>query len=318
MFPTPSITRPMPQVRLRRDTALRVAGLLYAASAFAGTFAFFTTFIVFLGNLPKASSPWLVPSADVGSGMAWPLAVAWNALLITIFCLQHSLVARAGVKRAIAAVMPEPLERATYVHAANIAGILVILLWQPVPVVLWDIDNDILKTVLWIAFGIGWLLLFVAALSIDLLELLGIRQAWAWFSRRQPAPLVLKTNWLYRYIEHPMYVGVVLGFWMTPLMTVGHAALAAQLTLYIAIAMSFERRDLRGRFGAPYDLWRESQVPTPPLPEFARAIAWELGRRYRPLANEPLTQEMRSLLARLPSNASKADASVGIAVARGQ
>ncbi len=207
--------------------------------------------------------------------MAWPVALALNALLITIFCLQHSLMARAGVKRAIAAVMPEPLERATYVHAANVSGFLVILLWQPVPVVLWDIDSDFLKAVLWIAFGLGWLLLFVAALSIDLLELLGLRQAWAWFNRHQPAQLALKTNWLYRYIEHPMYVGVLLGFWMTPYMTVAHAALAAQLTLYIAIAMSFERRDLRTRFGADYDRWRESQG-APPLPEFVRAIAAEL------------------------------------------
>lgn len=289
----------MPHRASLQDTALRVAGLVYAASAFLGTFAFFTAFIVFLGNLPKASEPWIVPSADVGGGMAWPLALAWNALLITIFCLQHSLMARTGVKRAIAAVMPEPLERATYVHAANIAGFLVILLWQPVPAVLWDIDNNILESVLWIAFGIGWVLLFVAALSIDLLELLGMRQAWEWFNRRQPTPLKLKTNWLYRYIEHPMYVGVVLGFWMTPFMTVGHAALATQLTLYIAIAMSFERRDLRTRFGADYDVWRESHG-SPPLPEFVRAIAGELRRRYRPLANELLTREMRSLLARLP------------------
>jgi protein-S-isoprenylcysteine O-methyltransferase Ste14 len=268
-------------------------------AAFVGTFAFFAAFIAFLGNFPKASNPWLAPSADVGVGTAWPIALAWNALLITIFCLQHSLMARTGVKRAIAAVMPQALERATYVHAANITGFLIILLWQPIPAVLWDIDNDTLKAVLWTAFGIGWLLLLVAALSIDLLELLGMRQAWAWFNLRQPAPLVLKKNWLYRYVEHPMYVGVVLGFWMTPFMTVGHAALAAQLTLYIGIAMSFERRDLRTRFGKDYDLWRESQGAAE-LPEFVRAIAAELGRRYAPLAREPLTHKMKTLLARLP------------------
>lgn len=297
MFLTPSTSRPINEKGPFKNTALRVAGLVYAALAFLGTFAFFTAFIVFLGNLPKASEPWLVPSADVGGGMAWPLALAWNALLITIFCLQHSLMARTGVKRVIAAIIPEALERATYIHAANIAGFLIILLWQPVPLVLWDIDHGILETMLWVAFGSGWLLLFVAALSIDLLELLGMRQTWAWFNRRQPTPLKLKTNWLYRYIEHPMYVGVVLGFWMTPYMTVGHAALAALLTLYIAVAMGFERHDLRTRFGADYDVWRESHGS--PLPEFARAIAGELRRRYRPVADSPLTSEMRSLLARL-------------------
>lgn len=289
MFLTPSGNRSAPQKYTLSHTTPRVAGLLYAGSAFAGTFAFFAAFIIFLGNLPKASNPWLTPSADVGGGMAWPVALALNALLITIFCLQHSLMARAGAKRAIAAVMPEPLERATYVHAANVAGFLVILLWQPVTVVLWDIDSDFLKAVLWIAFGLGWLLLFVAALSIDLLELLGLRQAWAWFNRHQPAQLALKTNWLYRYIERPMYVGVLLGFWMTPYMTVAHAALAAQLTLYIAIAMSFERRDLRTRFGADYDRWRESHSARC-IERWASSWSLSIGRANPRLCCGPSTK----------------------------
>jgi methanethiol S-methyltransferase len=280
------------------NVTVRIAGLLYAIAAFVGTFAFFAAFIAFLGNLPKASNPWLTPSVDVGSGWPWPLALAWNALLVTIFCLQHSLMARTGFKRAVAAVIPVPLERATYVHAANLAGFLVIALWQPVPVVLWDIENDALKTALWIAFGTGWLLLFVAALSIDLPELLGLRQAWAWFRQRRPEPLTLKTNWLYRYIQNPMYVGVVLGFWMTPLMTIGHAALAVQLTLYILIAMLFERLDLRVRFGADYDRWREGQgVAT--FPYAALAVAKELRRRHRPVSGTPIPPDMERLLARL-------------------
>src|SRR5690606_22661926 len=98
---------------------------------------------------------------------------------------------------------------------------LFILLWQPVPIVLWHFDNDAIQAVLWTAFGLGWLLLFAAAFAIDIFELLGLRQAWAWYQRRTPSPLTLKTNWLYRYVEHPMYVGVVLGFWMTPHMTLG-------------------------------------------------------------------------------------------------
>jgi protein-S-isoprenylcysteine O-methyltransferase Ste14 len=277
-------------------------GLIYAASAALGTVAFFTAFIFFLGNLPKMSRPWLVPSADVGPTVAPALALACNAILLTIFSLQHSIMARPCVKRLVATAVPPALERATYVHAANLAGFLVILFWQPVPIVLWDIDNEFIETLLWIGFAAGWLLLFAAAFGIDIFELLGLRQAWHWSRGETPPPLALKTSWLYRYIEHPMYVGVILGFWMTPYMTLGHAALAAQFSLYIALAAGYERRDLRTRFGEAYDHWRLGErarnIPAR-APVSARGIAAELARRLQPITVQPLSHEMRHLLARL-------------------
>jgi protein-S-isoprenylcysteine O-methyltransferase Ste14 len=274
---------------------------LYAAAAALGTVAFFTTFIFFLGNLPKASRPLLVPSADVGPAVAPALALASNAALLALFSLQHSLMARTSFKRLVANVIPPALERSTYVHAANIAGFLVIWLWQPVPIVLWHVESDALETLLWIGFTAGWLLLFTAAVSIDILALLGLSQAWRWYRGQEPRPLHLMTTRLYRYIEHPMYVGVILGFWMTPYMTLGHAALAAQLTLYIAFAVSYERSDLRARFGDDYDRWRAGHpAPRPDdLPTFARGIARELWRRYQPITAQPLPAEMQYLLARL-------------------
>jgi hypothetical protein len=99
-------------------------GLLYAGTAFAGTFVFFAAFIVFLGNLPKKGAPWMVPSADVGAGQGQAVSLLWNAALIFLFCLKHSLMARTRVKRMLAAVIPAELERATYVHAANLTGLL--------------------------------------------------------------------------------------------------------------------------------------------------------------------------------------------------
>lgn len=271
---------------------------MYAATAVFGTVAFFTTFIVFLGNLPKLSDPWLRPSIDVGPSIQLELALIWNAALITLFCLQHSLMARARVKRIIATVLPAPLERATYVHAANLAGFLILILWQPVPLVLWHVENEVLETMMWTAFGVGWLLFFASAVSIDMLELLGLRQAWAWFQGRSPQPLALKTNWLYHYLEHPMYIGVILGFWMTPHMTLGHAALAAQLTLYIAVAVRYEHRDLQARFGEDYEAWR-FRKSRPAIPSYTRAIAQELSRRLQPVTFTALTPQMRVLLLRL-------------------
>jgi protein-S-isoprenylcysteine O-methyltransferase Ste14 len=289
---------------LKADTRPRFAtlGLFYAASAALGTVAFFTAFIFFLGNLPKASRPWLVPSADVGPTVAPALAFACNAALLALFSLQHSIMARPFVKRLVGTALPQALERATYVHAANLAGFLFIFFWQPVPIVLWDIENEFVETIIWIGFAAGWILLFAAAFSIDILELLGLRQAWHWSRGQTPPPLSLKTNWLYRYIEHPMYVGVILGFWMTPYMTLGHAALAAQFSLYIALAAGYESRDLRMRFGEEYDCWRlgerDPHMPTR-APVSARVIARELSRRLHPITVQPLSHEMRHLLAQL-------------------
>lgn len=277
-------------------------GLSYAVSAALGTVAFFTTFILFLGNLPNASRPWLVPSADVGPTVVGPeVALVSNAALLFAFSLQHSLMARPSIKRMVAKAVPAALERATYIHAANLAGFLVISLWQPVPIVLWDIDNEFLETVLWSGFAAGWILLFAAAFSIDILELLGVSQAWRWSRGEIPPSLSLKTNWLYRFFEHPMYVGVLLGFWMTPHMTLGHAALATQLSLYIAFATRYERRDLRTRFGEDYDRWRLGGRLAPPthVSVAARAIAAELSRRLRPITAQPLSDDIRLLLARL-------------------
>ena len=241
----------------RPNPLLRALGLGYALAAFAGTWVFFTWFVVFLANLPKRADPWVVPSIDVGGTADHPaLALLFNVGLISLFCLQHSVMARPAFKRLIARLIPQALERATYVHAANVTGILLLLLWMPMPELLWSIEDETAKTAIWIAFGAGWLLLFLGAVSLDIFELLGLRQAWYWFSAQSHRPLALKTAFLYRYIEHPMYVGVLLGVWMTPHMSVGHALLASTFTIYIAIAMIYERRDLQARFGSAYLKWR--------------------------------------------------------------
>lgn len=234
---------------------LRLLGLLFALGGFALTWAFFAAFVVFLGNLPRPSDPWLSPSADAGAAQgAWPYVA--NLLLVLLFGLQHSGMARPGFKRIVSRYVPYALERTIYVYAACLAGFVVILAWQPIPVVLWDVTDPAAKAALWTGFGAGWLLLLLAALSIDILELLGVKQAWAWSTGRAPAPLTLKTNWLYAWISHPMYVGVFLGLWMAPLMTVGHALLAAALTTYMIVGKALEERDLEARFGAPYRRWK--------------------------------------------------------------
>jgi protein-S-isoprenylcysteine O-methyltransferase Ste14 len=238
------------------DRAARIGGLAWALIAFVLTFAFFTWFVIFLGNLPKPSKPWIDPTVDIGGSLEPFAAAIVDIGLVALFGLQHSLMARPGFKAWWTRVVPKGLERATYTMAAALVGFVMMVFWQPIPITLWHVSGP-LATPFWVLFAIGWTILLTAGITFNLFELLGMRQAWAWYRRRPVPPLTLKTHWLYDWMRHPMYVGVLLGLWMTPHMTVGHALMAATFTLYILIAMRYEERDLKRNFGRPYQAWRE-------------------------------------------------------------
>jgi protein-S-isoprenylcysteine O-methyltransferase Ste14 len=245
-----------------------VAGLLYGLCAFLTTWAFWVYFIVFLGNLPKRSAPWIAPSADTGQGLADPfLASIIDLALIALFALQHSLMARPRIKALWASRLPPQFERATYVHAANLAAWLLVLLWQPIPIVLWHAPPGPLRDLSWVLFALGWLTLLAGALSFGVAELLGLSQIWRWCRKQRFQPLQLKTKGLYQWLRHPMYVGLLLGVWSAPYMTMGHVLLAAAFTLYILVALRYEERDLAHAYGAAYGHWRAGRfwyVPARP------------------------------------------------------
>ncbi len=277
---------------MNQPLGMRAFGLIYGFLAVAGSFAFFACFILFLGNLPSRADPWLWPSVDVGPITPAGLALLWNTGLVCLFGLQHSLMARQAFKKGLARYLPAELERATYVHAANAAGFCLILLWAPIPNTLWAVESALLEAVLWGLFAAGWLLLFIGAFSINLFELLGLRQAAAWAAGRAAAPLRLKTGWVFQLLEHPMYLGVLLGMWATPQMSVGHAVLAAQLTLYIAVGMRYERRDLQSRFGRSYEAWRHL-----PIAPHGGLLSLDVSD----LVQDPLPPRISALLQQLAS-----------------
>ena len=135
---------------------------------------------------------------------------------------------------------------------------LLIALWQPIPSEVWNVDAGLAREAMWVLFAIGWIILFLGAWSFGIRDLLGIGQMQAWAYGEPPPRRQLKTGWLYRWLRHPMYVGVLLGVWATPRMTLGHALLALGLTGYVLIAMRYEERDLRRRFGRTYVQWRDA------------------------------------------------------------
>jgi protein-S-isoprenylcysteine O-methyltransferase Ste14 len=234
-------------------SATRVAGLAYATAGFVATHLIFGVLILFLLN-------WVAwPGIDGTPATGVATAIAIDLALMALFGLQHTGMARAAVKRISAALLPEPLERATYVHFANAALLLLVLAWQPVTAPIWSVEAPLARAAIWLVFIVGWALAAWGSLLIDHLQLLGMRQAWSWFKNEPYAIKPFQRRWLYERMRHPIQLGLILAFWATPEMTVGHLIFAAGLTLYILLGTYFEEKDLIATF-ADYAAYRR-RVP---------------------------------------------------------
>jgi protein-S-isoprenylcysteine O-methyltransferase Ste14 len=220
---------------VRTNSAVRRA---YSAGAYAAFLAVSLWGVLFLADLGPA------PAVDsTRSGPAWA-AVLIDLGLWLVFGLQHSVMARSPVKQWLTRVVPERLERSTYVLATALALGLLFWQWRALPATVWQVHGPG-AGVLWILYGAGWALAVAATYMIDHWEFLGLRPAGesASVSRR----------WLYSWVRHPMMVGLLVAFWVTPVMTAGHLLFALAGSGYIAVGVHFEERDLRRHFGTGYD-----------------------------------------------------------------
>lgn len=227
-----------------RQSFTRTVSIIYAGFAYA---AFVVAALWAVGFLADAGAPTRVNGP--ARQPAWS-ALLVNAGLLLIFAVQHSVMARAGVKRRLARIVPPPVERSTYVLATGLVLGLLFWQWQPVPAVLWRLGAP-WAGVLWAVYALGWLTAVSATFMIDHFDFLGIRQV-RW---RGPGPYPsppFRERWLYAWVRHPMMLGLLIAFWATPRMTVGHLFFAAAGTGYIAVGLRFEERDLYRQLGHAY------------------------------------------------------------------
>lgn len=248
--------------------AARVLGFLYGISAFIIFWLVGFYLVVFLANFPPQETPWIEPTVSVGPSLGILPAFIINIGLLALFGLQHSVMARAPVKAWISSLIPEDLERSTYVHASNFALLALMVFWQPIPIELWNLGDSVAEDVVFAFFGIGWGLLLFSWFTIGMGDLFGLRQSWAYLRNQPYEPVPFKTHWIYRHVRHPLYLGTLMVVWIAPFMTVGHVLFALGFTVYIAIGMRYEERDLVRAHG---DSYRDYQRTVPALfPRFGK------------------------------------------------
>ena len=231
----------------------RLATLGFAIFAYAMFFATFLYLICFVGNFPFAAV-----TVDRGPDSPVGTAVAIDVVLIALFGVQHSVMARQGFKRAWTKFVPVEAERSVYVLFASLILIILFLVWRPIEATVWDVHRTALDMPLWIAFGAGWLIVLISTFLLNHFELFGLQQAWLHVHGRAAEPPQMRQPFFYRFVRHPLYSGFFLAFWATPVMTVGHLLLAAGLSAYMLIAIRYEERDLIGLYGKDYEDYRQT------------------------------------------------------------
>jgi protein-S-isoprenylcysteine O-methyltransferase Ste14 len=219
-----------------------VTGGVVDYAAEADSYAlFFVTFLYaagFVGNFVVPKTLDGDPTGPFGTALLIDLG------LLALFAVQHSVMARPAFKRAWTRIVPEPVERSTYVLASSLALILLFWLWQPLGGVVWDVENPVGRAILWSGFAFGWLLVLLTTFLINHFDLFGLRQVWLHLRGRPYTPLTFGTPGPYRLVRHPLYVGWLFAFWATPTMTVTHLVFAVMTTAYILVAIQLEERDL--------------------------------------------------------------------------
>ena len=228
-----------------------IASVLYGVVVYALFLFTFLYAIAFVGNLP-------VPKT-IDSGESGPIAptLVVDLLLLGLFAIQHSIMARPGFKRWWTRLVPEAVERSTFVLFSCIALGLLYWQWQPMQQLVWSVAHPVGIAVLQAIFWLGFAIVLVSTFLINHFELFGLRQVYTHLrGRTLPAP-VFRSPFLYKRVRHPIYLGFLLAFWATPSMSVGHLLFAVGTTGYILIGIYFEERDLIALFGDQYRRYRE-------------------------------------------------------------
>lgn len=230
---------------MKRMAVLAYGLLCYVL--FLGVFIYLIGFIMDIGVPRSVSSG---PTGPVGG------ALVVDLLLIALFGLQHSIMARRGFKRRLGRMLPEVAERSTYVLATNVVLILLFVFWRPLPGEIWHLTSTAAIRLMYLLNGVGWLIALVATFLTNHFDLFGLRQVYLNLQRRAYTPVRFREILLYRWIRHPMMLGLLIALWATPAMSTSHLLFSAGMTLYILVGIHFEEAGLQAELGDTYRDYR--------------------------------------------------------------
>jgi len=228
-----------------------IFSFLYGLIAYAACLGALLYLIGFSGDV-------LVPrSVDSGTAATLAEALCINVLLLSLFAVQHSMMARQAFKRVWTRIVPRTVERSTYVLTTSIVLALLFWQWRPIPEpIVWRVGNAAAVELLWAMFWLGWVLVLISTFLINHFELFGLQQVFARLTGRTMPASEFRTPLFYRYVRHPLYVGILLSLWSVPVMTAGHLLFSMGLSSYIFAGIWFEERDLIAQFGERYRRYR--------------------------------------------------------------
>lgn len=241
---------------------LRFLSFLYGVVAYSFGIAALTYFVFFsIGVLVPVTS-------DTGSVVGITEAFLIDVALVLLIATQHTIMARKGFKAVITRFIPKAIERSTFVLASGAAFVTLMMFWKPIPITLWHVQDGGLYVALYAIAFAGWGFCFFSSFLINHFDLFGLRQVWINLQKQAYTPVQMGTPFIYKLVRHPMMTGILLGIWVTPVMTGGHLLLAVLFTLYILMGTRFEEKDLVADYGQSYV---DYQMKTPSLfPRFYR------------------------------------------------
>ena len=230
---------------------MRTLVMLYGTASYLIFFGVFLYLIAFNAEVlvPKTLSS----AADENV----VIALLVNLALLLLWGVQHTVMARAWFKEKIAGIIPHHTERSTYVLASSVVLALLMYAWQPIEGAVWQVENLLLTYFLWGVFGLGWILVLISTFLTDHFDLFGLRHTWLHFIGKTYSSVGFTERLLYRWIRHPMMLGLLMAFWAVPSMSIGHLVFSIGMTVYTLLGIHFEEKGLAVALGADYVAYQQ-------------------------------------------------------------